>query len=202
MISKKPNKLKTGLTFVHPLIGNSVMRYFGVPRRPSVSYSIFLPLTRVPWNCTRCGFQSTRAYSSRNGKPLTSVYELKGLIDSHQSPVILDCTWFMPNVPRDALSEFQKGRIPGARFFNLDEVIDKTSPYPHMLPSPEAFAQAAGNKSRETVLIPRVTWNNSSGIYDFLYLSHHRTMCAVMIVMESSRPHVFGGRSTSSGIAL
>jgi len=108
----------------------------------------------------------------------------------------------MPNVPRDALSEFQKGRIPGARFFNLDEVIDKTSPYPHMLPSPEAFAEAAGNKSLKTVLIPRVTWNNSSGIYDFLYLSHHRIMYAVTIVMGSSRPHVFGGRSKSSGIAL
>jgi len=85
-------------------------------------------------------------YSSTNGKPLTSASELKGLIDSNESPVILDCTWFMPNVSRNARAEFQKGRIPGARFFDLDEVIDKTSPYPHMLPSPEVFAQAVGNE--------------------------------------------------------
>jgi len=86
----------------------------------------------------------TRNYATSGSKPLVSASELKSAIASGTSPVILDCTWFMPNVPRNPREEFQKARIPGARFFDLDEVIDKSSPYPHMLPSPEDFATAVG----------------------------------------------------------
>jgi thiosulfate/3-mercaptopyruvate sulfurtransferase len=50
----------------------------------------------------------------------------------------------MPNVARDPVAEFKMQRIPGARFFNLDEVTDKSSLYPHMLPSAEIFAEAVG----------------------------------------------------------
>jgi thiosulfate/3-mercaptopyruvate sulfurtransferase len=50
----------------------------------------------------------------------------------------------MPNVPRNPREEFNQARIPGARFFDLDDVIDKSSPFPHMLPSAEDFARAAG----------------------------------------------------------
>ena len=85
-----------------------------------------------------------RSYTSTTTKPLLSASELKSAIDSGSRPVILDCTWLMPNVPRNPREEFQKARIPGARFFDLDEVIDKSSPYPHMLPSPDVFAKAAG----------------------------------------------------------
>jgi len=84
-----------------------------------------------------------RSYATSIIKPLLSASELKSAVASDSPPVILDCTWFMPNVPRNAREEFQKARIPGARFFDLDEVIDKSSPYPHMLPSPIDFAKAA-----------------------------------------------------------
>lgn len=88
-----------------------------------------------------------RSYATSGSSPLLSVAQLKKAIESSSRPVLLDCTWFMPNIPRDAFAEFKQSRIPGARFFNLDEVIDKASPYPHMLPSAEDFAKAVGSPS-------------------------------------------------------
>ena len=85
-----------------------------------------------------------RYYTATDQRPLMSAAELKTSILSNSGPVVLDCTWFMPNVPRDPIAEYQQCRIPGARFFNLDEVIDKSSPYPHMLPSAEDFGTAVG----------------------------------------------------------
>jgi len=103
-------------------------------------------LQDLSWTCTgRPNIPSmSHSYATRPQGPLISISQLKEAIDSNSAPVILDCTWFMPNVGRNALAEFNKSRIPGARFFDLDEVKDRSSPYPHMLPSPEAFAKAVG----------------------------------------------------------
>jgi len=57
--------------------------------------------------------------------------------------VIIDATWFMPGTPRDARAEHAERRIPGAVFFDIDEVSDEESPLPHMLPSPAVFAAHA-----------------------------------------------------------
>jgi len=53
---------------------------------------------------------------------------------------ILDASWVLPGVERDPKSEFFARRIPGAQFFDIDEVADTASPLPHMAPSPEKFA--------------------------------------------------------------
>jgi thiosulfate/3-mercaptopyruvate sulfurtransferase len=53
---------------------------------------------------------------------------------------ILDATWFLPSDPRDARALFAEKRIPGAIFFDIDDIADTSSPLPHMLPSPEKFA--------------------------------------------------------------
>ena len=57
---------------------------------------------------------------------------------------VLDGTFHLPGVPRDADAEFAAAHIPGAQRFNIDAVCDPASPYPHMLPSPEQFAAAVG----------------------------------------------------------
>ena len=64
------------------------------------------------------------------------------LAEHRQSPdvSILDCSWHMPAAKRDAKAEFLEARIPGAQFFDIDEISDTSSPFPHMLPSPEKFA--------------------------------------------------------------
>lgn len=54
---------------------------------------------------------------------------------------VLDASWHMPAAGRDAKVEFDAAHIPGAQFFDLDATADDTSPYPHMLPSPEKFAR-------------------------------------------------------------
>ncbi len=53
---------------------------------------------------------------------------------------VIDATWFMPSDPRDAKALFAERRIPGASFFDIDEISDTSSDLPHMLPPPEKFA--------------------------------------------------------------
>ncbi len=55
---------------------------------------------------------------------------------------LLDATYYLPNEAKDATSLFQAAHIPGARFFDIDKVVDAASPLPHMLPTPETFAAA------------------------------------------------------------
>lgn len=53
----------------------------------------------------------------------------------------------MPNDPegRTGIESFKKKRIPSARFFDVDEIRDHDSTYPHMLPTSEVFAEAMQN---------------------------------------------------------
>jgi thiosulfate/3-mercaptopyruvate sulfurtransferase len=55
---------------------------------------------------------------------------------------LVDASWHMPQEGRNARAEYETGHLPGAVFFDLDAVSDHTSPYPHMLPSADAFATA------------------------------------------------------------
>ncbi len=60
--------------------------------------------------------------------------------------VVLDATFFLPNQNRNAKEEYQNAHIPGALFFDIDEVADHSTDLPHMLPPPEEFARAIGDK--------------------------------------------------------
>jgi len=71
--------------------------------------------------------------------PLVSAAWLNERLDAPDIRVI-DATWFMPNDPRDAKALFAERRIPGAIFFDIDEIADLSSDLPHMLPPPEKFA--------------------------------------------------------------
>lgn len=43
---------------------------------------------------------------------------------------------------RDMTAEYLSGHLPGAVFFDIEALSDHTSPLPHMMPRPEAFAVA------------------------------------------------------------
>lgn len=59
------------------------------------------------------------------------------LVDVRMAPV--------GQVPKqDMLAEFERGHIPGAVYFDIDDVADKNTTLPHMLPTAEAFAAAVG----------------------------------------------------------
>jgi len=53
---------------------------------------------------------------------------------------IVDATWFMPHAKRDAWAEYAACHIPGAVFFDIDDIADSDSCLPHMLPTPEKFS--------------------------------------------------------------
>ena len=53
---------------------------------------------------------------------------------------IVDGSFYLPAQKRDPKAEFAQQHIPGAVFFDIDEIADTTSPLPHMLPSPEKFS--------------------------------------------------------------
>lgn len=52
---------------------------------------------------------------------------------------ILDATWFLPGTDRNARAEYAACHIPGARFFDIDEISDLRSALPHMVPPVEKF---------------------------------------------------------------
>jgi len=57
---------------------------------------------------------------------------------------IVDGSYFLPAANRDARAEYRAAHIPGAVFFDIDEIADHGSGLPHMVPTPQAFADAAG----------------------------------------------------------
>ncbi len=52
---------------------------------------------------------------------------------------VLDASWYLPGTDRDAKAEYAVAHIPGARFFDIDEISDQRSSLPHMAPPPEKF---------------------------------------------------------------
>jgi thiosulfate/3-mercaptopyruvate sulfurtransferase len=58
--------------------------------------------------------------------------------------VILDGSWYLPTANRKPYEEYLAGHIPGAVYFDMDEIADKSTGLPHMLPSPEVFAREVG----------------------------------------------------------
>jgi thiosulfate/3-mercaptopyruvate sulfurtransferase len=55
--------------------------------------------------------------------------------------VIVDGSMHLPNSGRSAKAEFAAEHIPGALFFDIDDIADKSTPLPHMLPPADAFAR-------------------------------------------------------------
>ncbi|MDP1669316.1 3-mercaptopyruvate sulfurtransferase [Phaeovulum sp.] len=52
---------------------------------------------------------------------------------------VLDASWYLPTAGRDPKAEYAKAHIPGARFFDIDDIADSRSSLPHMVPTPEKF---------------------------------------------------------------
>ena len=57
---------------------------------------------------------------------------------------ILDATWFLPGQGKTGADSYAEAHIPGAVRFDIDQIADKASDLPHMLPSAGAFSAMAG----------------------------------------------------------
>jgi thiosulfate/3-mercaptopyruvate sulfurtransferase len=98
----------------------------------------------------------------------------------------LCAAWFMPNDPdkRTGRGAYLAGHIASARFFDIDAISDKDSPYPHMLPSPDIFSKAMsqlGIRRDDTVVVydsaelgifsaPRTAWTLKAFGHDQVHI--------------------------------
>lgn len=57
---------------------------------------------------------------------------------------VIDASHAMPSMDMDARAEYHARHIPGAVFFDIDEIADVRSPLSHMLPPPERFISMVG----------------------------------------------------------
>jgi thiosulfate/3-mercaptopyruvate sulfurtransferase len=83
---------------------------------------------------------------------------------------VVDGSWYLPAQKRDGKTEYLARHIPGAVHFDIEEISDRSSPLPHMMPAPEQFARqmgelGIGDKMRIVVYdgaglfaAPRVWW--------------------------------------------
>jgi thiosulfate/3-mercaptopyruvate sulfurtransferase len=83
---------------------------------------------------------------------------------------VVDGSFYLPALKRNAKEEFLAAHIPGAAFFDIDAIADHSTELPHMLPGATQFAKEAGALgigSDDTIVIydgaglggaPRVWW--------------------------------------------
>ena len=57
---------------------------------------------------------------------------------------VVDATWYLPHLKRDARAEFVQAHIPGAVAFDIDAIAHRKTALPHMLPGAEDFGRAVG----------------------------------------------------------
>ncbi|KAH6677037.1 thiosulfate sulfurtransferase [Plectosphaerella plurivora] len=133
-------------------------------------------LPRFPLRSFQVGLSSRRNFSNYLVTPKELDEALKknppSKISTDPRTIPLCASWFLPNDGRKGIDVYREQRIPKARFFDLDKVIDRHSPYPHMLPSGKDFAAAMselGIKKDDVVVVydtkelgifsaPRVAW--------------------------------------------
>jgi thiosulfate/3-mercaptopyruvate sulfurtransferase len=58
--------------------------------------------------------------------------------------IVFDATKYLPNEPKDGVAEFRRAHIPGARYFDIDQIADQDTDLPHMVPTPGRFAKLMG----------------------------------------------------------
>ncbi len=82
--------------------------------------------------------------AAREPGPLVTAEWLKDHISAPDVKVA-DATWIAPFLDPDRTGQdvYEKGHIPGAVFFDIDRIADRSSFLPHMMPTPEQFAQQA-----------------------------------------------------------
>ncbi len=74
---------------------------------------------------------------------LVSVDWLKGELGK-PGLVLFDATYYLPPEGKDGPALFEQAHIPGARFFDINEVADPETDLPHMAPSPGRAAKLLG----------------------------------------------------------
>ena len=98
---------------------------------------------------------------------------------------LIDCSWHMPDVKRNACAEYFKEHIPGAIFFDLDKYSDANTDLPHMLPNQTIWEEIVSNlgiSNNDRIII----YDNSDVLsscrcwYNFIYFGHNPNLVSVL----------------------
>ncbi len=116
--------------------------------------------------------------------------------------LIFDATKYLPNEPKDGKAEFLNAHIPGARYFDIDEVADPDTDLPHMVPSPGRFsklmsAMGIGNGTRVVFYDQKGLASAARGWWLMSLFGHDQAA-----VLDGGLPKwVREGRATEAGAA-
>jgi thiosulfate/3-mercaptopyruvate sulfurtransferase len=92
---------------------------------------------------------------------------------------VLDASFYLPAEGIDARARFAAGHIPGARFFDIEEVADTETDLPHMLPTAGRFARlvaalGVGNGDRVVVYDQKGIFSAPRAWWMFRLFGHDR----------------------------
>src|SRR6516162_11029631 len=57
---------------------------------------------------------------------------------------VVDSSFKLPGIAPTAREDYDRGHIPGAMFFDIDDICEPGTGLPHMIPTPDLFAQKVG----------------------------------------------------------
>ena len=98
---------------------------------------------------------------------------------------ILDASWHMPNIKRNAYEEYKKDHIKNAIFFDIDKFSNKETELPHMLPDEKDWEKIISNlgiSNKDRIIV----YDNSDVIsscrcwYTFIFFGHKPSLISVL----------------------
>ena len=90
---------------------------------------------------------------------------------------VVDASYYLPHEGLDPRAEYHAHHLPGAVFFDIDEIADTDSPLPHMLPAPEKFSSRVrklglGDGLRIVIYDQRGVWSAPRVWWAFRLFGH------------------------------
>ena len=107
-------------------------------------------------------------------------------LDKHLNKVkVLDASWHLPNVERNALEEYKSNHITNSIFFDIDKNSNQNTSLPHMLPSKKEWENIISNfgidNSEHIVIYDNSEVLSSCRVwYTFLYFGHNPDLISVL----------------------
>ncbi len=113
---------------------------------------------------------------------------------------VVDASYYLPNEGLDPRHEFEQHHIPGAVFFDIDDIAESDSDLPHMVPSPQKFSSKVrklglGDGLRFVIYDQRGIWSAPRAWWMFRYYGHND-----VAVLDGGLPKWMAeGRATEDG---
>ena len=107
-------------------------------------------------------------------------------LDKHLDKVkVLDASWHLPNVDRNALEEYKSNHITNSFFFYIDKNSNQHTSLPHMLPSKKEWENIVSNfgidNSDHIIIYDNSDVFSSCRVwYTFLYFGHNPDFISVL----------------------